>query len=213
MQVIIINETTQEFNGLRYWAKTSKYYSRHTRKGGPRRLHRDVWEYHNGPIPNGYHVHHKDANRQNNQLNNLELRFASKHLSRHGKQADHTNWIAAQQRGAAAWHGSEEGRRWHKEQYEKHCKAVLHKKVEHECIVCGKKFIAQSGAKTCSRNCRAKIERKSPAYKTERICSYCGKTFMAPKHSPQKNCSRECGIIVAKAKRLHGPDGKYIKKG
>jgi hypothetical protein len=26
-------------------------------------LHRDIWEFHNGPIPEGNHVHHKDGNR------------------------------------------------------------------------------------------------------------------------------------------------------
>ena len=213
MQVIIINETTQEFNGLRYWARVSKYYSRSTRRGGARRLHRDVWEYHNGPIPKGYHVHHKDTDRKNNQPDNLELRPASKHLSHHGKQGDHANWVAAQQRGAALWHGSEEGKEWHKEQYEKHCKAVLHKKVEHTCVVCGEKFMAQAGAKTCSRRCRAKLERGRDSYRVEKTCATCGEKFMAPRFSRQKNCSRECGIVAAKDKRLHGPNGKFIKKG
>ena len=23
-------------------------------------LHRDIWKYHNGEIPSGYHIHHKD---------------------------------------------------------------------------------------------------------------------------------------------------------
>ena len=68
MQVNVINESTQEFNGKNYWLyPNSKYYERYKK-----RLHRAVWEYHNGPIPKGYHVHHKDNDRANNQIENLE---------------------------------------------------------------------------------------------------------------------------------------------
>ena len=35
--------------------------------------HRLVWEKHFGKIPEGFVVHHKDGNRQNNDINNLEL--------------------------------------------------------------------------------------------------------------------------------------------
>ena len=36
-------------------------------------LHRYIWEQHNGKIPEGYLVHHKDGNKTNNSLDNLEL--------------------------------------------------------------------------------------------------------------------------------------------
>jgi len=35
--------------------------------------HRWIWEKENGPIPEGFDIHHKDANRQNNRIDNLEL--------------------------------------------------------------------------------------------------------------------------------------------
>lgn len=36
-------------------------------------VHRAIWEAFNGPIPEGYEINHKDENRQNNNLENLEL--------------------------------------------------------------------------------------------------------------------------------------------
>ena len=67
MKVNIISETKQEFNGVVYY-KCGEYYQR---KGI--RLHREVWKYHNGEIPKGYHVHHIDSNKNNNSIDNLEL--------------------------------------------------------------------------------------------------------------------------------------------
>ena len=43
------------------------------------RIHRLVAETFIGNIPRGYHVHHKDGNRQNNCLSNLEIIHPSQH--------------------------------------------------------------------------------------------------------------------------------------
>ena len=47
---------------------------RHTR-----RIHRLVTEAFIGNIPPGYHVHHKDENKQNNRVDNLEIIHPVKH--------------------------------------------------------------------------------------------------------------------------------------
>lgn len=49
------------------------------------RHHRFVWEVVNGAIPKGYEIHHKDKNRTNNSINNLELIESSTHKSNHFK--------------------------------------------------------------------------------------------------------------------------------
>lgn len=53
---------------------------------GRKWAHRAIWEEAHGPIPSGYHVHHKDGNRHNNSLKNLELVRANEHGQMHGKQ-------------------------------------------------------------------------------------------------------------------------------
>ena len=41
--------------------------------------HRIVWEKENGPIPKGYVIHHKDGDRKNNAIENLELLLKIEH--------------------------------------------------------------------------------------------------------------------------------------
>ena len=48
----------------RLYCKTQKRF---------RMEHRVVWETHNGPVPNGYDIHHKDEDKLNNNINNLQL--------------------------------------------------------------------------------------------------------------------------------------------
>ena len=36
-------------------------------------VHRVVWESFHGPIPDGYEINHKDCNKKNNRIDNLEL--------------------------------------------------------------------------------------------------------------------------------------------
>ena len=48
-----------------------------------RHQHRVVWERHNGPIPAGYHIHHRDGVRTNNRIGNLQLLPASEHMRLH----------------------------------------------------------------------------------------------------------------------------------
>ena len=47
-------------------------------------LHRYVWEKHNGPIPKGFIIHHKDHNKLNNDISNLELMEERAHRKNHG---------------------------------------------------------------------------------------------------------------------------------
>lgn len=45
------------------------------------RLHRAIYVMHNGPIPDGYQIHHKDGNHKNNRIENLECVSTLKHGS------------------------------------------------------------------------------------------------------------------------------------
>ena len=53
------------------------------KKDGYALEHRKVWHDANGPIPPGHHVHHRNRDRGDNRLANLELVEASDHLRKH----------------------------------------------------------------------------------------------------------------------------------
>lgn len=44
-------------------------------------VHRLVWEAFRGPIPDGKEIHHKDGNRRNNSLSNLQLVTKKEHTA------------------------------------------------------------------------------------------------------------------------------------
>ena len=159
---------TISFNGKRfswdgkYYAPVGGYKQEH------KRFHQEVWQYYNGEIPKGYHIHHKDGDRANNEINNLEAVKIKEHLSRHYKE----NWKDKDFREKVRkncnnirpltkeWHSSEEGRKWHSEQ----AKTAWQKRktVIKECEVCKKEFEAYraSIARFCHPNCKAKALRK-----------------------------------------------------
>lgn len=157
MEVQIISNTVQKFNGESYYL-CGNYFQR---KG--KRLHREVWRYHNGDIPNGYHIHHIDANKHHNDISNLSLTIGKEHIRQHMsnpkrvKQSMKTIEIARE--SARKWHGSAEGLAYHsalgKENYKKR---TLH---TYTCDFCGKEFqtkhIYGNGQNHfCHPNCKAK---------------------------------------------------------
>lgn len=56
-------------------------------------LHHLVWEKHYGKkVPKGYYIHHKDGNKTNNDINNLQLMSASEHTKLHMSKGNHPNY-------------------------------------------------------------------------------------------------------------------------
>jgi len=70
----------QFFNGDKFTLRDTGYYGRSL--GDRKLMHRVVWEYHNGKIPKGYDVHHKDRDRTNNRIENLGVMSKSEHSRR-----------------------------------------------------------------------------------------------------------------------------------
>lgn len=196
MNVLVISPTIQEFNGERFYL-CGKYFQH---KG--RRLHVMVWKYHNGDIPKGYSVHHIDMDRSNNQIENLELKLTSLHLSDHGKAPERDAYnqrhIKEMRELAAEWHRSDEGRAWHSE----HEKELWKKRregdeFEYECAECGSKFktyhmYGKNQRTFCCDRCRSNYRRKSGVDDEDRVCAKCGKVFRVNKYSKIKCCSTQC---------------------
>lgn len=65
--------------------------------------YRKIYEQHYGPIPKGYHIHHKDMNHANDDPLNLEALSPDEHAQKHGFL---TNFIMAQSTAVERSHAS-----------------------------------------------------------------------------------------------------------
>lgn len=72
----------QEYRGKKFSLRNNGYYA--LTSSSRVYLHRYVWETEVGPIPPGFDIHHKDENRANNEITNLECISKSAHTKKHG---------------------------------------------------------------------------------------------------------------------------------
>jgi DNA repair exonuclease SbcCD ATPase subunit len=173
--------------------KREKYYS-----CGNRRLHRDVYEFHNGKIEKGFEIHHIDGDKLNNNIENLVKLSVEDHKKIHEQtktpeqlQKRITNLLENASPKAKEWHKSKEGRKWHKEHYEK-VKHKLFKKENKKCLECGSEFYGEKRTKFCSSKCKSKYRRKSGVDNIKKVCEVCGKEFVVNKYFKTLTCSRTC---------------------
>jgi len=133
------------------WRLSSGYYRRDITIF----LHRHVWEKHFGKIPKGHHIHHKDGNKLNNDISNLECLSQSDHHKKTWEKDDGTQKEIARRniKKAIAWRKKPEAKpvlsakskkAWLKRNYEKCI-----------CQYCSKKFESRLAklAKWCSKKC------------------------------------------------------------
>lgn len=160
MEVLIISNTIQKFNGESFY-KCGQYFQH---KG--KRLHRAVWEYHNGEIPKGYHVHHKDGNRNHNDISNLSIMQDNEHVRYHMSRPEVIKKskisIETAREYAVKWHKSEDGALWHSKHAKEYwAKAPLQ---TYKCDFCGKEYQTKSvrhkGKHFCCNNCKAAYRRR-----------------------------------------------------
>ena len=184
----------QYFNGLKFTRddKTGYYLNSTIEK----RMHRYVWEFYNGPIPKGYDIHHKDEDKANNDISNLEMIKAGKHQSMHSQKwhdehpGEGRKNFAKAVEAAKDWHKSKEGKEWHS----KHAMETFSGKRTLICEMCGKEYETQyhGNNKFCSNACRSKWRRKSGLDNVTRACVICGKEFLTNKFKKVRYCSRSC---------------------
>ena len=182
------------FNGIKFCRdnKTGYYLNSTMRK----RLHRYVWEYYKGEIPKRYHVHHRDGNKNNNDISNLELLTPGEHLFFHGKEEKNIKKMQERVQPigttrAIEWHRTPEGKKWHEEHYLNN-KDRLHKKINKKCEHCGGTFKGLKRSRFCSNKCKSRWRRESGLDDVKRTCANCGENFTINKYSKNKYCSKAC---------------------
>ena len=162
-----------------------------------KRLHRVVYEFYKGPIPDGFDIHHKDGDKANNDISNLELLERKEHHLLHGKNLSderrewmRQNIIAKAVPAAREWHKTEEGHKWHVA-HMKDCKN-LHAHVRKICKYCGKEFEGTHNQFFCTNSCKQKWRYHHHIEDIETTCVICGKKFKTNKYKIARACSREC---------------------
>lgn len=193
--------------------KNTGYYGGYINNGCRKiRLHRYIWEKFHGEIPKGYHVHHIDKNKNNNDIENLILLSPKEHGSLHcnsrtenEKQMHKDNLERYARPKACEWHGSKSGIEWHKKHGIETAKKLKNTRIEKTCKCCGKTFFDNgfNKANFCGNNCKSKWRRQQGLDNIKAICVICGKEYEMNKYKPSKTCSFHCGNVL-RHKRLHG---------
>ena len=194
------------FNGVKFTKQKTGYYTVKI-NGKTMLLHRYIWEYYNGIIPDGYVVHHKDEDKENNDISNLECLPNEKHSTYHGThksperlKRDSENLVEARKK-AAEWHRSEAGR----ECSRRTAKRLIEQgkwnpTTLYTCENCGKQFIGvkrKAKHKFCSGACEQYFRRHNGLNDEKRVCVICGKEFITDRYGKAKTCSRSCGMKLA----------------
>lgn len=195
------------FNGLRFIRDDSSgYYLNSTRR---LRLHRAVYEFHYGTIPEGYDIHHIDFDKENNEVSNLQLLTSAEHMKIHGENLSderkaimRENLLANALPAAADWHKSDAGRDWHKVHYLQ-TRDRMKQKRQITCRCCQKEFQGYANSIFCSERCRGRWRRMTGITKTRRNCEICGKEFITSKYSGTRTCSASCANRLRWGKAHH----------
>lgn len=184
------------------------YYSPGPADGqrGIERLHREIWKATHGPIPPGHHIHHKDHDPLNNNLDNLTCIPAGEHRKHHSSdpariETSRRN-IEIARPFAIEWHGSPAGIEWHRQ----HGKDIWMDRgaVTYTCEQCGAPYETRgrrgtnntggaTATRFCSNNCKSAWRRASGVDNEQRTCQVCGNEFTANRYSRSRSCSRACG--------------------
>lgn len=193
------------FNGKKYTRrphssrKESRNYFSRSGSGGTDTLHRAIWEYHNGPIPKGMHIHHIDHNPLNNAIENLECLSRSEHVKKHWteeRQKAQEEHLDKVRHKAYAWHSTPEGIESHRGKGKLMWEHIRANKIVRNCAFCGDEFTCKTNRKRerfCSSKCSFNHRRASGVDDITVECGYCGKPFTKNKYKKTKSCSRSCG--------------------
>ncbi len=195
-----VSDTKKTFNGINFYKDPRGNYVCSTT------LHRFIWLYVNGEIPEGYEIHHRDFNHDNNDISNLELLQREEHIAIHKELKKNKKPVMKKEKFVCVYCGKE---------YEafhvgsnKYCSAECRYAAAREqydetrvCPQCGKSFSAYKYGKQkfCSYECMFASMRKQEI----KVCIVCGKQMSVKQSRNRKFCSRAC---FYEYRKLHPSD-------
>ena len=201
--VEIIDDKQQKFDGNIYTVRDRGHFSKRENF-----IHRAVWTYYFGEIPEGYEIHHIDENKANNDIENLLCLTKSEHHQIHVPQG--TRVYKKIEQLECAYCGKLFTKTTPQGKYcSDQCHNAARRKNTHRtrqplderiCAVCGKKFQVRRDKKQqcCSISCGNKLSFRERA--TTATCPICGKEFTRAKNSSKLYCSPNCALRAWRAK-------------
>ena len=206
-KVEVVDDKNQKFDGITYKQDKNGHFGR---------IHRAVYHYYFGDIPEGYEIHHIDENKANNDISNLVMMTKSEHRSFHSQSEKKTSYIC--ENCGKEYESKVSGQ--HKFCSPK-CQAAFYYKTQTEirqCETCGKDFATHKYHKIrfCSAHCagvysaKKRLENYVPKPESEkwhhimekRFCVICGKEFETRKSRNTQTCSPACSGILRSKNRL-----------
>lgn len=191
-----VSDTKKIFNGYSF------YKNKKGRFTCTISLHRFLWMYLNGEIPEGYDVHHKDFNKDNNSIDNLQLLTKDEHAKIHlahkiKKKHDKKMKFICQICG----NEYESVNRGNNTYCSQTCKKIAERNRESKlkiCQICGKEFLTSDDARFCSKKCVGTFLNRHE----EKTCPICGKTFSDVVSKHRKYCSPECANSALRKREI-----------
>lgn len=207
-QVEIIDSAHQKFNGVTYRKNSTGHFVYYSS------IHRDVYAYFNGEIPEGdFQIHHRDFDQSNNDPTNLEMLTSREHSQIHGS-AKRKPPVREKKKSFICECCGKEYLAFDTGQNRfcsKNCLLKYHREHTKEtryCPVCNSPFevYKNNKKKYCSRECQDKAAQEARQINlSPKKCELCGMEFQ-PIFSQHKYCSMECS---RKARRTKHDHSKY----
>lgn len=183
--VEVIDGTHQKFNGNIYLKSKNSHYLKQCS------LHREVYAYWYGEIPEGYEIHHRDLTPSNNTAENLQALTKIEHKKIHWQRIAPREFICEVC-------GKKFLSKAFAYQSSRFCSNACIKKYQRKkrgtnkvCEFCGSEFYALSqNTKCCSRSCTVKLSHQDMPILRKK-CPVCESPFTT-KFVKQIYCSKTC---------------------
>jgi hypothetical protein len=194
-----MSEEHRKYFGKKFYQQKDGYWANMM----PIHAHRWVWINHFGAIPQGMDIHHKDGDKGNNEIENLEMLSRSDHLKRHRQEGRFDlDQRREQLKEARKWMKTEEGRKKQSEMAKESHKTrkLFDLKCDYCCVAFKSK---QPWTKFCTPKCYMRNRRKLKCDLVTKNCLICNIEFITGKWAKHKFCSCSCsGKYSAKLRKI-----------